>query len=89
MVKVYPKKYWMKSMPKSRHLRRYAHLINVKFKMILHDIVDEENAIEQCWIDLTSDVLASLGSAVNKIEKNRPKKLGDNITLYFNQNHNE
>lgn len=54
-----------------------------------NDIVDEENAIEQCWTDLTSDVLVSLGSAVNKIEKNRPKKLGDNITLYFNQNHNE
>ena len=58
-------------------------------KTYSNEIEDEEKSLEQCWTDLTADVLSSLKEAIKKIKENGPKKLGENITLYFNQSFDE
>ena len=48
-----------------------------------NDKVGEEEILEQCWNDLTGDVITSIKKVMERVKERGPKRLGDNIIVHF------
>jgi len=50
-----------------------------------NDKATEGEILEQYWTDSTADVIKSIEKVIEVMKNKDPKKLGDNIVIYFKQ----